>query len=503
MGIMSVRVKRIIGGGCFVLVTLIIALFIQKKLNMKHELFQEISFAEIDEKAQADTDVYLWVYSTDCASCRKLFNDVNAIKKENDIFSDKTIYGMNIDEYDGDVGDVLGRYRLEGVPFIVRYRDGVVKDVLYEDIDKAEIVAFFQSGTEAKLDVQYFFSPTCNSCASLSEYLERLAKDYPDINIQKHNVTDAQNKGLLNLYCDHYKVDTEIAGTVPIVFARNQYLVDDEIENNLKKIIEDTTAGDTAVIAADGIDFQKEQSVIKNIDFWKLVAAAFLNGLNPCSFSMLFFLLMIIEAESKKVLSCGMCFCLGKVVTLVLLGTLLYGVISSIQSSIMIKIVNIILIGLMLFLAVLNLNDFVALKQNRLDRIKAQLPEGIRKANNKLIKNTLGQFYNSGWFLPICVLLGAAISFTEFLCSGQLYLFSIITIIHVESELTAKAFLCLVTYSVVCVIPLMIAIVLISLGKKVLSVSVVISENTATIKIIYALAFAAMAAAMLFQLMRW
>ncbi len=503
MGIMSVRLKRIIGGGCFVFAVLVIALFMQKKVNLKQELFQDITVAEIEEKVTADTEVYLWVYSTDCATCKKLLKDINELKNEKDIFSGKTIYGINIDEYDGDVEDVLNRYQLQGVPFIVRYRDGVVEDILYEDIQKAEIETFFQSTQNAQLEVLYFFSPTCSSCASVSKYMDKIAKTYPEAKIQKYNVTNTQNKGLLNQYCDYYKVDKEIAGTVPMVFARNQYLFDDEIEGCLEAIIADASAGETAVIDADSMNYTNEQSAIKNMDFWKLVATAFLNGLNPCSFSMLFFLLMIIEAESKKVLSCGFCFCVGKIGTLILLGTILYGAMSRIQSSLVIQIVNIILIGLMLVLAALNINDYIALRQNRLDRMKAQLPEGIRKANNRLIKGTMGHFYNSRCFLPMCILLGVAISLTEFLCSGQLYLFSIITILHVESALTWKAFLCLVVYSVVCVIPLMVAIVFISFGKKVISVSVVISEKTGVIKILYALAFLTMALVMIYQQLKW
>ena len=136
---MSVRLKRIIGGGCFVFAVLVIALFMQKKVNLKQELFQDITVAEIEEKVTADTEVYLWVYSTDCATCKKLLKDINELKNEKDIFSGKTIYGINIDEYDGDAEDVLNRYQLQGVPFIVRYRDGAVEDILYEDIQKTEI----------------------------------------------------------------------------------------------------------------------------------------------------------------------------------------------------------------------------------------------------------------------------------------------------------------------------------------------------------------------------
>lgn len=501
---MNDRIKRIIGFIICAILILSIVLFIQYKLNEEKSLFEEIKFEDIEDTIASNNECYIWVYSTNCASCKKLSKDLLEIKKDNNIFKDKNVFGINIDKYSGNVDDVLKKYQMDGVPFIVHYSNGDVQDILSEDIKKNEIIDFF-SNNESKgaLQVQYFFSPTCSSCADISSYLKKVSGGKSNIKINKYNVTSIQNKKLLDSYCEHYKVDSEVVGTVPIIFVRNRFLYNNEIKSELESVIEDRSAGDTVIIANGKNNFSSEKKILENMDIINLIGTAFLNGLNPCSFSMLFFLIVLIESEEKKVLKYGICFCIGKAITLMLLGTIIFGAISVIQSSIIIKIINVALIGILLVLAGLNFNDYIALKQDKLEKLRAQLPNSIRLANNKIITNTINKFKESKLIILICVALGGTIAFTEFLCAGQLYLFSIITIIHVESTLTIKAIIYLMIYSLICVVPLIIAVIIIAFGKKVICLSVVFSEKTYLIKLCYGMTFMAMAVVMILQQYIW
>ena len=87
----------------------------------------------------------------------------------------------------------------------------------------------------------------------------------------------------------------------------------------------------------------------------------------------------------------------------------------------------IIVLGLGLFL--FNLYDYFMTKNNKYGKVKNQLPKFIQKFNKSIIKKftkVMNNTENSIWgyisLLLITFGLGVIISFTEFLCTGQVYL---------------------------------------------------------------------------------
>ena len=402
---MKDKLKRLFGITLFVGIIIAVAIVINNKNKQNDSLYKKINYDEMMDTVSSNEECYIWVYSTSCASCRKLHNDVNELKKKKDIFTGKNIFGINIDEYDGDSKDILDQFGTEGVPFIAYYVNGKIEDLLYEDIKEEEIEVFFQRDEEiSKLEVEYFFSPTCSNCAKVSKILREISCDYRDIVINRYNVTSIENKSRLDEYCRVYGVNKDIAGMVPIVFVRNEYLYDvKDISNGIRNILDDETLGKTIKITQVSKNFSNEQNMVKNMDLIKFVATALLNGLNPCSFSMLLFLIVLIETERDKVLKLGLLFCAGKVIAFVLLGTVLYRIIGLLQTSIMVTAINVMLIVLLLILAVLNINDYFAIKSNNFEYIKAQLPETIRKKNNNIIKGVVDKFKDSIWIYVVCV----------------------------------------------------------------------------------------------------
>lgn len=461
------------------------------KVKQEDSLYVKIQSEDVEQITKTESDCYIWVTSETCASCKKLKNDILEVKKESSFLDKKIIYGIDLDTMQEGSDALLAKYGKEGVPFIVHYVDGQPKETLYEDITKDDIYHFFQENdTKQKLELVYFYSPTCSSCKKVSDYLLSYSKTQKNLKILKYNIVSTENKSLLNGYCEKYGVDPEVVGTVPIIFVRNSYFYEEaSIKKNLKKVIEDESLGETEQVGEQVSYLNQDKKVVRNMDVLKLMGAAFLNGLNPCSLSMFFFLLMLLEANSKKVLPVGIAFCIGKFMAMILLGTVLYQAMSQIQSSIVVKVINIILGVLLLFLGVLNLNDYVAIKKDNLGNIKAQLPEKVRGMNHRLIKESVKKFLNSNYFVLSGLILGSAIGFTEFLCSGQIYLLSIITIIHADTSYFFQAFRYLFLYSFICMVPLIFFMFMVSFGKKTSVLALFVSEKTHWVKLTYAVLF--------------
>ena len=184
---------------------------------------------------------------------------------------------------------------------------------------------------------------------------------------------------------------------------------------------------------------------------------------------------------------------------MLLLGTVLYQVMSQIHSSILVKVIHIVLSLLLLLLGVLNLNDYAAIKKDDLGGIKAQLPEKVRGINHRLIKENVKRFLNSKYFVLSGLILGAVIGFTEFLCAGQIYLLSIVTIIHVDAAYFLQAFWYLSLYSFICMLPLLFFVFLVSFGKKTSVLALFVSEKTHWVKLTYAVLFLVTGIMMLLQ----
>ena len=97
-------------------------------------------------------------------------------------------------------------------------------------------------------------------------------------------------------------------------------------------------------------------------------------------------------------------------------------------------------------------------------------------------------------------MVGMIIGSTEFLCSGQIYLSSIVTIIQSESIMFSKAIIYLGIYSAVCILPMILIVLLIDFGKKTFEISKIFVNKIMYIKLSYIVLFTTMAAVLLVQM---
>jgi len=130
----------------------------------------------------------------------------------------------------------------------------------------------------------------------------------------------------------------------------------------------------------------------------------------------------------------------------------------------------------------LNIKDAFVARKERYGDITLQMPTGLRNFNHNLIKK-ITAFGHSKLLALISLFFGLAVSLGEFLCTGQLYLLNIVTVIQTEKLLTNKALLYLTIYNIALILPIILITFIIAKGKEALDVSDKVRRRLPIIKL--------------------
>jgi cytochrome c biogenesis protein CcdA/thiol-disulfide isomerase/thioredoxin len=279
--------------------------------------------------------------------------------------------------------------------------------------------------TESKVCIHYFVKDKCPQCQNLEVFLENIAKKY-GIDFKIYNVSENQeNLKIYQKLQEFYKIS--FSG-FPIVFLGDTYLIGDEsIRNNIEKVIvrcqkegcscpveeikqtlkqipkpstftPEEKKEFTIPIFGREIRISSQSSL-----FFLGIILGLADGINPCMFSVLLFLLTYLLAigSKKRAIKVGLVFTLGVFVIyfLFMLGMInLISLISFIQKT---KII----IAVFAFIASLILiKDFFAYGKF----ISLEIPERAKPAIEKLIKKGT---------IPSAILLAFLSSLVELPCT--------------------------------------------------------------------------------------
>ena len=347
-----------------------------------------------------------------------------------------------------------------------------------------------------KTKLLYFYANGCKDCETVKEYIDILQ----DIYMVKHGSTYVQselsvefldmgnmdNLEALRKYTMEYNVP-QIQQVVPIIFIGDKYLSGaNEIKEKLEACIKE---GQGFTISS--IETQEREMPDINLSGYTLIGVlftGFVNGLNPCSISMLLFLISMLLTKKMNILKLGFAFIFGKFITYILLGTLFYNLLTGLNINWINSFAKWTLSAILILLFLFNLSDYFAAKNEKYSKIRLQLPTILRKANHFLIKK-VNKIQNINLLIVFCVVLGVLISVGEFLCTGQIYLATIIYVIKNTNAINITSILYFTLYGVAFIIPLIIITVVIHKSKEYFSLSEIIRGKMHLIKLVNMVVF--------------
>jgi cytochrome c biogenesis protein CcdA len=314
----------------------------------------------------------------------------------------------------------------------------------------------------------YYFSPGCRSCRELLE------RRLPSIEARLGLAVEVRELNVLDpeVYSE-YLSRLEALGVEERVYPA--LVVDEvvlqgerEITDGLPELLE-RAAHKGARLGLDSADRSPRktetgesgagegassfEALQSRLTVFPVLAAGLLDGINPCAFTTLIFLLSALAVAGRsrrEVLWIGLFFTLAVFVTYLAVGFGFFQVLrAAAVFPLIARAIRWALVAALLVFASLSLYDYISIRAGRTDRVVLQLPRAVKRRIHRDIK----QRARSAALITTSLVLGVLVSIFELACTGQVYLPTIVYVLRVKGEGAALPYLLL--YNLGFVMPLL------------------------------------------------
>jgi glutaredoxin-related protein len=164
-----------------------------------------------------------------------------------------------------------------------------------------------------EIEINFFYSETCLHCAAEQKFLDTIEQKYPQVQINRHPVSQVQcQKELIDL-CKKYNIEQYI-GLVPLTFVGEEFFLGFDNPEDMGQKIEDSIQNQLKGLKKPGQNQEKiNLPIIGEIDISKYslpvlaVILGTLDGFNICSLGALVLILGLVLAlrSRRKILIFG------------------------------------------------------------------------------------------------------------------------------------------------------------------------------------------------------
>jgi cytochrome c biogenesis protein CcdA/glutaredoxin len=306
---------------------------------------------------------------------------------------------------------------------------------------------------QEEICIYYFYGVGCPHCANVKPVLDNLEEKYQNIHIHRleiyHNKT---NQDLFNSYCSEYDISRR---GVPFVAIDEKYFMGDTpiIENLEEEIIRLSDEGAECPIPEDcqGIIDGNKTNISppeKKITIPLIITAGLTDGVNPCAFSVLIFLVtyLLSIGSRKRIVIIGLSYILAVYIAYFAAGM---GLLTVIQLSGLTQIIYKLAAFVALVVGLFNLKDFFWYGK----WFSFKIPEVSKGTIEKYTKMAT---------LPSALILGFLVSAFELPCTGGVYLAILGMLAGQSTKLAAVPYLLL--YNLMFVLPLILILLIVYFG---------------------------------------
>jgi thiol-disulfide isomerase/thioredoxin len=332
----------------------------------------------------------------------------------------------------------------------------------------------------------YFHSPDCAKCVVIKRFIPKLQKKYP-LEVKSFNVNDIKNYEKFILLEKQYKVS---GGKIPALFIGDSVLIgSNEIRNKLEAKIK-------TLLAQGGsswpeIQVGEGEAIIERFKSFKLLAvlsAGLIDGVNPCAFATLVFFisfLSFVGRRRREILLTGIFFTAAVFFTYLLIGLGAFNFLRTTQSFFWLSRTIYYGVGILaIILGFLSLYDYYKFKTGKTAEMALQLPRGIKKIIHAVIRENI----TASGLITAAIVTGFLVSLLESICTGQVYLPTIVFILKTPG-MQAQAFTYLLLYNLMFILPLVLIFGLTIFGATSEWLGKFMNQHLGTIKILTAFLF--------------
>lgn len=355
---------------------------------------------------------------------------------------------------------------------------------------------------EKAIAVAYFYAVGCNECDKMAIDLAYLKSEYPQVVIHKFDVD--QHQPLSVCLSRDRGVPRERWLASPSVFVGDDYLLSEDLTAENLLALAEKYAVTGAKPVWEGYDLDRCRELVKGgfetFSVLTVAGAGLVDGLNPCAFATIVFLISYLSFTGRKgreILLVGGSFALGIFFTYLLVGLGLSQVAEAVDALGLAPWLYGIIAALCLSLAVLSLRDYLKARRGDVTEMTLRLPMNLRRWINRIIRESA----QVRAFVLIAFLTGIVISLIELVCTGQVYLPTIVYVMG-DPNLRAQAIFYLVLYNVAFILPLVVVFVLAFFGTTSEQLGQFVNKRSAAVKLMTAVVFLVLAGWLTYNLVQ-
>jgi len=341
----------------------------------------------------------------------------------------------------------------------------------------------------APISLVYYYTPGCRSCE------EFLSMEVPRLEENLGRRIEIVRKDLLA--AGGYEELAALASArgqtvtaIPVLVAGDTVLQGDAvIRGKLPGVLASLAA--TAGQAGDREAAAGRKPVFQRLAVLPVAAAGLIDGINPCAFTTLIFLLASLAFAGRgrnEVLVIGAVFSLAVFLSYFLIGL---GLFSALRAASAVSIVSVllrwILVAVLAAFAGLSVYDYVLIRAGRPTEMVLQLPSSFKKRIHASIRTRARMAALAGSSL----VLGFLVSLFEFACTGQVYLPLLGYLARMRRQPDALALLAL--YNLCFIVPLLVVFGASWLGVTSGRITAVFQAHMGKVKLGLAVVFAGLA----------
>ncbi|MGC9332951.1 MAG: hypothetical protein ACP5JJ_02305 [Anaerolineae bacterium] len=342
----------------------------------------------------------------------------------------------------------------------------------------------------------YFEEAGCQECARTTYDLDLIKEQYPQLVVESFAMEEADNKALSEWLGEKYDVPMEKRLSTPMIFVGDDVLIGDEavLDNLLAAVAKYEETG--AERTWDDFDPEEgSQGIIerfKSFGVLTVLGAGLIDGLNPCAFATLVFFISYLAFSGRRgrdILFVGLAFAIGVFLTYLLVGVGLMKVIQSLSFFTSLgRWVYLVTALMCVILAAFTFRDYTKARQGKVTEMTLRLPRVLQRRIHSVIRESA----QMRAFIGVAFVTGFLVSLIELACTGQVYLPTIVYVLS-RPELAAQAFLYLVLYCLMFILPLIVVFVLAYLGTSSEQLGQFVNRHTAAIKLATGVVFTGLA----------
>lgn len=324
---------------------------------------------------------------------------------------------------------------------------------------------------EDKPNFVLFVSPSCVHCNKLkAEYWPGLKEQYKDsVNFIELDISQGGNNIIFAETAKAYGVQ-EMGYPAAAIGSTFLMGYPTEIKTYADAAIEKAMLLNekTNLVQTDAQDPQKAFS---KITLWAIIGSGLVDGINPCAFAVIVFFvsfLTVYKYTRKEIIVVGTAYCAAVFAAYVLIGLGLFKFLYAMSGfAYVIKGFYILTAAVCLLFFVLALYDFwVYKKTGKAEKMLLQLPTNLKVRIHKIMGFFLREKHDSSIRLTLAALaVGFAVSLVEAVCTGQVYLPTVVLIMQ-DPAFRVKAWSFLLLYNLMFIFPLVLIFVLSILGYE-------------------------------------